>query len=275
MLAYVDGIDVHYEQRGSGRPVLMLHGGYVDHRHMMDEMEPVFFDRAGWRRLYPDLPAHGRTPTLARPMTFDALLDHVIRFVDVVAPGKRFAVAGMSSGGHLARGLAAMCADRLLGLLINATPFVVDYGQRDVPKPSTIFEEDGFGAMARDRAELLRRLQPVRDAALADWDAACFQPAQAIYDEAAGNESYQVENYAFSFDPDEIGAPFAGPSLILPGRQDTIAGYRDAWKSIERFPRATFAVLDGCGHLIAPAKRELFRSLVVDWLDRMELEAAD
>jgi hypothetical protein len=45
--------------------------------------------------------------------------------------------------------------------------------------------------------------------------------------------------------------------------------------SIERFPRATFATLDGCGHLIAPAKRDLFRSLVADWLDRMELEAPD
>ena len=67
MLAHVDDIDVNYEQRGSGWPVLMLHGGYLDHRHMMDEMEPAFFDRAGWHRLYPDLPAHGRTPTLARP----------------------------------------------------------------------------------------------------------------------------------------------------------------------------------------------------------------
>ena len=46
MLAHVDGIDVNYEQRGSGWPVLMLHGAYVDHRQMMNEMEPVFFDRA-------------------------------------------------------------------------------------------------------------------------------------------------------------------------------------------------------------------------------------
>src|SRR5215831_1320223 len=204
MLALVDGIDVNYEQRGSGRPILMLHGGELDHRHMMNEMESVFFDRSGWHRFYPDLPAHGRTPTLARPMTFDALLDHVIRFVDAVAPGKRFAVAGMSAGGHLARGLTARCPDRLLGVLINAAPFVIDYAKRDLPKPSTIFEEDGFGEMAGDRTELLRSVQPVRDAALVDWDVSCCQPAETILDEAATMESWRPEHYTFSFDPEKV-----------------------------------------------------------------------
>ena len=194
---------------------------------------------------------------------------------DAVTPGKRFAVAGVSAGGHLVRGLTARCPDRLLGVLINAAPFVIDYAQRDLPEPSTIFEEDGFGEMAGDRTELLRSIQPIHDAALVDRYVSCCQPAEAIFDEAAAMESWQPENYAFSFDPDKVGAPFAAPSLILAGRQDTIVGYRDAWMSIERFPRATFATLDGCGHYIAPAKRDLFRSLVADWLDRMELEAAD
>jgi len=39
-------------------------------------------------------------------------------------------------------------------------------------------------------------------------------------------ESWRPENYVFSFDPDKVGAPFAAPSLILAGRQDTIVGYR-------------------------------------------------
>ncbi|MDI3336967.1 alpha/beta hydrolase [Defluviimonas aestuarii] len=275
MLIQVDGIEVNFEERGSGWPILMLHGGYLDHRHMMDEMEPAFQDRAGWHRVYPDLPAHGRTPTLPRPMTFDALLNHVVGFIDAVAPGKRFAVAGMSAGGHLVRGLAAKYPDRLLGVFINATPFVIDYETRDLPEPSTIFEEDGFAKKAGDRTDTLRFIQPVRDTALVDWDTSCLLPALSQLDEAAALESWRPENYAFSFNPDEVGAPFSAPSLILGGRQDTIAGYRDAWMSVERFPRATFAVLDGCGHFIAPARRDLFRSLIIDWLDRMELDSGE
>jgi hypothetical protein len=105
---------------------------------------------------------------------------------------------------------------------VNATPvrpsigpahelFVIDYAQRDLPEPSTIFEEDGFGEMSGDRTEDLRRLQPVRDAALVDWYISCGQPAKAIFDEAAAMESWRPENYAFSFDPDKVGAPFAAP----------------------------------------------------------------
>lgn len=139
MLIQVDGTDVNFEERGSGWPILMLHGGYLDHRPLMDEMEPAFLNRDGWHRVYPDLPAHGRTSTLPRPMTFDAILDHVIRFIDAVAPGQRLAVAGMSAGGHLVRGLAAKYSDRLLGVFINAAPFAIDYEKRDLPEPSTIF----------------------------------------------------------------------------------------------------------------------------------------
>jgi len=84
--------------------------------------------------------------------------------------------ADISSGG-----LAARCPDRLLGVLINAAPFVIDYAQRDLPEPSTIFEEDGSGEMAGDRTELLRRLQPIRDAALVDWYVSCYHPAEAIF----------------------------------------------------------------------------------------------
>ena len=34
------------------------------------------------------------------------------------------------------------------------------------------------------------------------------------------------------------------PTLVIAGRQDVTAGYRDAWHILESYPRATFAVLD-------------------------------
>ena len=47
-------------------------------------------------------------------------------------------------------------------------------------------------------------------------------------------------------------------------------GYRDAWKIIEQYPRATFAILDEAGHLLEIEKEALFNCLVNDWLDRIQ-----
>jgi pimeloyl-ACP methyl ester carboxylesterase len=77
------------------------------------------------------------------------------------------------------------------------------------------------------------------------------------------------EKYAFSFDVDHVPEPFSGPSLIITGRQDAVVGYRDAWNIVEKYPRATYDVLDRAGHLLED-KTDLVNVLINDWLDRVE-----
>jgi len=57
----LDGLTVYYEIEGEGTPILMLHGMPCDHTHMLFEMERLFVHRAGWKRIYVDLPGMGRT----------------------------------------------------------------------------------------------------------------------------------------------------------------------------------------------------------------------
>lgn len=64
-------------------------------------------------------------------------------------------------------------------------------------------------------------------------------------------------------------ADFPGPCLIMAGRQDHITGYRDAWTILERYPRATFAVLDQAGHALDAEQPLLARALFGEWLDRV------
>jgi len=63
---------------------------------------------------------------------------------------------------------------------------------------------------------------------------------------------------------------FTKPTLFLLGRQDSAVGYRDAWKIIENYPRATFAILDTAGHILQIEQEEMFNSLTNDWLNRVE-----
>jgi pimeloyl-ACP methyl ester carboxylesterase len=77
------------------------------------------------------------------------------------------------------------------------------------------------------------------------------------------------ESYAFSFEVDALPEPFPGPTLIIAGRQDGVVGYRDGWKLLENYPRATYVVFDRAGHFLEE-KEELLGSLINEWLDRVE-----
>ncbi|HXQ35640.1 MAG TPA: alpha/beta hydrolase, partial [Anaerolineales bacterium] len=77
------------------------------------------------------------------------------------------------------------------------------------------------------------------------------------------------ENYAFSFDVDALAEPFTGPSLIIAGRQDGVVGYRDAWNILEKYPRASYVVLDRAGHPLEDSS-ELVNVLIKEWLDRIK-----
>ena len=51
----------------------------------------------GWKRIYLDLPGHGRTPGKDWITNQDGMLDVVLDFIDAVIPGQRFVVAGASA----------------------------------------------------------------------------------------------------------------------------------------------------------------------------------
>ena len=87
---------VHYEVVGEDRPVLVLHGGYLDHRHMVDALEPIFEHRQGWKRVYIDIPGHGQSKADVSIDTHEQVLDIILDFMDGFAPGERFAMVGES-----------------------------------------------------------------------------------------------------------------------------------------------------------------------------------
>jgi pimeloyl-ACP methyl ester carboxylesterase len=98
MECQVRDITMYYEEAGTGKPLLLLHGLRLDHRSIANDMEPLFANRSGWHRLYPDLPGMGKTRAADWITHQDHVLDLIIGFIDTVVPGERLVVAGVS--GH-------------------------------------------------------------------------------------------------------------------------------------------------------------------------------
>ena len=112
MRCHVRDIPVYYESYGSGRPILMLHGQPTDHRQMVSDLKPLYGDRPGWCRIYPDLPGMGQTTVADWIVCQDDVLDVVIALIDTLVPGERITVAGTSYGGIWPEGLCTVARRR-------------------------------------------------------------------------------------------------------------------------------------------------------------------
>jgi pimeloyl-ACP methyl ester carboxylesterase len=268
MEVMVRSIPMYYEEFGTGIPIVMLHGWPADHRHMVADMEPLFEQRPGWWRVYPDLPGMGRTPGDPRIETQDQMLEIVMAFVQQVAPGQRYVVAGSSYGGYLARGLIHEQGVMIDGLLLLVPAVEADESKQDLPGRQVLVEDPQFLSALRPDEDMIAKIAVVQSMERLESFRAVLQPAIAAADHAFLARLEQ--HYPFSFPVDQLTSPFPGPALILTGRQDSICGYRDAWRLLDNYPRGTFAVLDRAGHGLGNEQKALFQDLAGEWLGRVQ-----
>ena len=264
---------IYYRIIGEGMPVLMIHGMGVDHRTMKGCLEPVFQSRADqWKRIYLDLPGMGRTPAVDWIASSDELVSFLLSFIDQVIPDQPFLIAGESYGGYLARGLIHHRQEPVAGLLLICPLVKARDDQRDVP-PCTVLRRN-----PTLQRELTAEQRTFVDLFLADQNQANWERfrAEMLLPFQTGDHAFQSkirdapDAYALSFDVDELDHPFEKPTLILAGRQDCLVGYRDAWKILDNYPRASFVALDIAGHALQIEQPTLFDALVHEWLDRVE-----
>lgn len=265
----IKNISINYEIIGNGKPIIMLHGYYVDHRLMIGCMEPLFNDKDGYKRIYLDLPGMGRSTSANWIKNSDDMLDIVIGFIEKIIPNENFLLVGESYGGYLSRGVVLKMPERIDGVLLICPAIIADYNKRNVPDHMVLVKDDNLlSKLTAEQAE--------------DFNSVSVMQSEKIYERykneilsgvnianATFLQRLQQNGYAFSFDVDKINNTFDRPTLILLGKQDNCAGYKDSWNILENFSRATFAILDMAGHNLQIEQVDLFNSLVNEWIIRV------
>jgi pimeloyl-ACP methyl ester carboxylesterase len=92
----LDGVRTWYEERGEGDPLVLLHpgGAGVDARAFGPNLDAI----ASRFKVYtPERRAHGHTPDVDGPITFDAMAQDTIAFIERVA-GRPVRLLGVSDG---------------------------------------------------------------------------------------------------------------------------------------------------------------------------------
>ena len=273
MKCELERITVNYETYGEGQPILMIHGWPVDHQLLVQTFEPIFDRKNGWKRIYIDLPGMGKTPGMEWIKTHDDMLEVVLEFIAKIIKDDHFFIIGQSYGAYLARGVLYRMPNSIDGLIMYVPATIANRENRTLPDHEILHHNPSYVE------ELIANELEDNLIILADQSDQCLEGLKSIVIPSLMRADYEFLNginyeKELSIDFEKKAPHFTKPTLIVCGRQDAVVGYRDAWQLIERFPRATFAVLDYAGHGVGGCERdELFRNLVLDWIDRVERQA--
>lgn len=155
--ADVNGLHLYYETSGSGRPLILLHGGLGSG----EMFGPVRAALAGSHQVIAvDLQGHGRTADIDRPLDPWFMADDIAALIDQLGLDRPDLV-GYSLGGGVALRVA-VCYPEKIGRLVAASAFI----RRNAVYPELLEQQGQVGAAAAEfmkdtpMYELYQRVAP-------------------------------------------------------------------------------------------------------------------
>jgi pimeloyl-ACP methyl ester carboxylesterase len=243
-------MEMNFIRRGTGRPLLLLHGIGGSWRSWQTILDGLAQERDV---IAVDLPGFGDTPPLSGPVTIATLADAVTDFLraqDLLG----IDAVGSSMGARLVLELARRGG--VLGTVVSLDPGGFWQG----------WEIPFFYYTGKVVINLVRALQPVmpalannvvtRTLLLAQYSAHPWQvPGPVVLDELrtyAQGPSFDELLYELAYGEEQQGAPkgsIAAPLVIGWGRQDRVCLTGQAQVALEKFPDARLYWFNNCGHL--------------------------
>ncbi|HTI28905.1 MAG TPA: alpha/beta hydrolase [Methylomirabilota bacterium] len=155
--ADVNGINLYYETHGSGRPMILLHGG-LGSGETYGPILPLVTERH--RVILPDLQGHGRTADIDRPLDVRLMADDIAALIGHLELEKPD-IVGYSLGGGVAFFTASRHPDKV-GRLVMASAHI----RTDALPPEMLAQQGQMGAALEEvlkptpMYELYQRVAP-------------------------------------------------------------------------------------------------------------------
>ena len=241
--APVNGLQLYYEIRGTGQPLVLLHGGgsTID-----TSFGPVLATLAKTCMVIAfDQQGHGRTADADRPFSFRQSADDAVALLHYLKIDKAD-FFGYSNGGHIALQIALSHPQVVRSLIIESAMFNRNGGDR------AFWESFHHAKLDQMPAEL-------RQAYLAE--APNPENLQSLFDKSV----QRMANFE-GWSPDEIRS-IQAPTLIMLGDRDIVRP-EHAVEMFRLLPHAQLAVLPGTDHMTIVKRAEWQVSMVEAFLNR-------
>lgn len=261
---------IYYDIIGKGFPIVILHSMGTDHRSMKAWLEAVFKNTEGYQRIYVDLPAHGQSLINSDFTSSDDMLLNILDFIDQIIPNQDFSLIGFSYGGYLTQGIFHQRRKQVKSICLLATALHLQERSKLPEKVVLEKNDEVLMELESDIRIGFETLMNVQNKENLNIFLREIQPGRLLANRDFLLSNWREKGYFFSEEPLHDVKEVSQPALFLLGRQDSICGYKDHLLLLEKFPNATFAILDHAGHMLHIEKREIVTGLIRDWLIRMD-----
>ena len=257
--ADVNGINLYYETHGTGRPLILLHGGLMS-GEMFGPVLPALSERH--RVIAVDLQGHGRTADIDRPIDIRLMADDIAALIDHLGLEEPD-VVGYSLGGGVAFFTAVKHPGKVGKLVMGAAHI-----RRDAIPPEMLAQQAQVSSAAVEfmkdtpMYELYQRVAPRPDDFGRLFDKIGESMSQD-FDVSEEMRGLQVPTMLVCADAD-----MAPPSHYVEAFKLLDGGLRDGGWMGEGRPKGghALAVLPGLTHYnlgVSP----LFAAVILDFLD--------
>jgi pimeloyl-ACP methyl ester carboxylesterase len=238
-----NGVKIHFEDRGSGDPVILVHGFASKAEHNWG-LTGWYKTLANYRVIALDCRGHGQSdkPHDASAYSGSAMEDDVIRLLDHLNI-KRALLMGYSMGGRISMGLLTHHPDRFRAVVLGGI---------------------GAGAGVAER----ETRKPIVQALLADDKSKVTEPRARLFRDFAEANKNDLKALAACMDA-ERGAITANeftrnsiPVLVVAGSKDELVAEPEDLANM--IPLAQLLKLDGRDHLNAPGDK-LYHQAVLEF----------
>lgn len=245
-LASINGIDLYHEVHGTGRPLVVLHGGVMTAESCFGAMIPRLAE--AHQVVAVDLQGHGHTADTDRPVSLAGLAADVVGLLDHLGIEETDAF-GFSLGGLVSIEMAVTHPMRV-GRLVVASGHI---------------RADGYHPEIHDPAQTSPLLPTAED----------FEAMRVAYEAVAPDpsgflpflERLQPVVSAFEGWSDASIRGISGPTLLIVGDRDFVR-LEHAAQMLELFPDAQLAVLPGTTHMQVIRRTDALLALVEPFLER-------
>lgn len=264
MKVEIQDTQLSVEERGSGQPLLLIHGFPLNREMWRPQIE---FLSSSAKIIAPDLRGHGQSPPTPGPYSMDLLADDCAAILNSIGVNKPAIVCGLSMGGYVAFALYRRHPSLIRGMILAATRAGADSpeAQENRAKAAASVQENGIQDVVKgmlpklmasqtytDRPELVNQVKSIMDQTSSQGMVAALNGMQARPDSTPTLGEIKV------------------PVLILHGADDQIIPPSESELMHSRIKGSQMEVIANAGHLPNLEQPKEFNQSVIRFLNLLD-----